>query len=126
MSAHRSLPAILFATSAILALTACTQSSQQAAAPQAAAPAAPSYAGTAPGVTPAGFRLPEGSGCQGDIARWAAIQDNDLKTGHVSQSVYDNIQKDIAAARAACSAGNSAQASAMIRASRSRNGYPAG
>ena len=29
------------------------------------------------------FTLPEGSGCQGEVARWAAIQDNDLKTGHV-------------------------------------------
>ncbi|MBM3607262.1 MAG: hypothetical protein FJX29_02245 [Alphaproteobacteria bacterium] len=116
----------LFMLGALLVLAACTQTSQQAAPPQAAAPAAPSYAGTAPGVTPAGFRLPEGGGCQGDIARWAAIQDNDLKTGHVAQSVYDNIQRDIAAARAACSAGNSAQASSMIRASRARNGYPAG
>lgn len=126
MSDRRPLSAVMLAIGAALALAACTQTSQQAAAPQAAAPAAPSYAGTAPGVTPAGFRLPEGTGCQGDVARWAAIQDNDLKTGHVSKSVYDNIQKDIAAARAACSAGNSAQASAMIRSSRTRNGYPAG
>lgn len=117
--------AALATFAALFALSACNSASQQAAAPQAAAPA-PSYANVAPGVTPAGFRLPEGGGCQGDVARWAAIQDNDLKTGHVSKSVYDNIQKEIAAARQACAAGNSAQASSMVRASRARHGYPGG
>lgn len=78
----------------------------------------------APGVTPTNFRLPEGTGCAGDVARWRAIQDNDLNTGHVSRSVYDRIKVDIDSAAAACAAGRSGEASAMVRASRLRNGYP--
>ena len=105
------------------ALAACN-SQQQTSAPQAAAPVADAYRDTPAGVTPSGFKLPEGTGCQGDVARWAAIQDNDLKTGHVSKSVYDTIQKDIEQARAACAAGNSGQASAIVRSSRARHGYP--
>ena len=80
--------------------------------------------GAAPGVTPTNFRLPEGTGCAGDVARWRAIQDNDLNTGHVSRSVYDRITVDIDSAAAACAAGRSGEASAMVRASRLRNGYP--
>jgi hypothetical protein len=80
--------------------------------------------GAAPGVTPTNFRLPEGTGCAGDVARWRAIQDNDLNTGHVSRSVYDRIKVDIDSAAAACAAGRSGEASAMVRASRLRNGYP--
>lgn len=116
--------AALAAIAGLFALSACNSTTPQATAPQVAVPAA-SYANNAPGVTPAGFRLPEGTGCQGDVARWAAIQDNDLRTGHVSKSVHDTIQKEIAAARQTCDAGNSAQASSMVRASRARHGYPA-
>lgn len=91
-------------------------------------PPGPSPVATArdlpPGVTPPDFRLPSGSGCSGDVARWQAIQDNDLATGHVSKSVYDKIQAEIAAAAAACQAGRSAEASSMISASKRRHGYP--
>ena len=121
----RSLPLIAVALS--LSLAACNTTQQQASAPAAPQPAATDpYRSTPAGVTPQGFTLPQGSGCQGDIARWAAIQDNDLKTGHVSKTVYDQIQVDINQARAACTAGNSAQASSIVRASRVRNGYPGG
>ena len=122
MQMHK-LPFIAFACS--MALAACNTTQPQAttpAAPQAAA--ADPYRSTPAGVTPQGFTLPEGSGCQGEIARWAAIQDNDLKTGHVTKSVYDTIQGEIAQARSACAAGNSGQASALVRASRARHGYP--
>ncbi len=77
-------------------------------------------------MSPPGFKLPEGAGCTGAIARWKAIQDNDLATGHVGKSVYDRIQKDIAQASAACEAGRDGEAQAMVRASRVRNGYPEG
>ncbi len=111
----RSVP-LLCAAAAALTLAACNSN---APAPQASAPS------SAPaGVTPSSFRLPEGSGCSGDVARWKAIQDNDLATGHVSKSVYDRIQNDIAQASAACQAGRDKEASAMVRASRARNGYP--
>lgn len=120
----RTLPFIAIGLS--LTLAACN-TTQQASAPAAPQPAAADpYRGTPAGVTPQGFTLPQGSGCQGDIARWAAIQDNDLKTGHVTKSVYDQIQGDINQARAACAAGNSAQASSIVRASRARHGYPGG
>jgi hypothetical protein len=89
-------------------------------------PPASSYAGLPPGVSPEGFKLPDGKGCSADIARWKAIQDNDLNTGHVSQTVYDRIQGDIAKASEACQAGRDAEASSLVRQSRVRNGYPAG
>lgn len=114
----RPTPLLCAAMSALL-LAACNSG---APAPQASAPA-PS--GAPPGVTPASFRMPEGSGCSADVARWKAIQDNDFATGHVSKSVYDRIQNDISQASAACAAGHDAQARAMVRASRTRNGYPA-
>jgi hypothetical protein len=74
--------------------------------------------------TPQGFRLPEGSGCSGDVARWQAIQDNDYHGGNIGLPVYHAIQREIAQAAAACSAGHDAQATAMIHASRARHGYP--
>lgn len=77
-------------------------------------------------ITPANFRMPEGSGCAGDVARWQAIQDNDFKTGNVKQSVYDQIKGDIDRAAAACQAGRDGEARGIVRASRSRHGYPAG
>lgn len=114
----------LFAAIGIsFALAACNTTQPQATA-QPPAPAQDAYRNAPAGVTPQGFSLPQGTGCQGDIARWAAIQDNDLKTGHVSKSVYDRIQGEINEARTACAAGNSAQASSLVRASRARHGYP--
>jgi hypothetical protein len=105
------------------ALAACNTSAPS---PQASAPPPGAYANLPAGVSPPGFRLPEGAGCTASIARWKAIQDNDLATGHVGQSVYDRIRKDIDQASAACQAGRDAEAQAMVRASRVRNGYPDG
>lgn len=120
---HSRLP--LIALGLCFAVAGCNTTQQQASVPAAPAPAAAdAYRNTPAGVTPAGFTLPQGGGCEGEVARWAAIQDNDLKTGHVSQSVYDQIQGDIGKARQACAAGNSGQASAIVRASRARHGYP--
>lgn len=82
----------------------------------------PGYA-TQP-FTPKNFHLPEGSGCSGDVARWQAIQDNDYRSGNIGLPVYHRIQSEIEQAAAACSGGRDAQASAMIRASRARHGYP--
>jgi hypothetical protein len=90
-----------------------------AAAPQAAAP----DPGTSD-VTPQTFQMPTGEGCSGDIARYRAIQDNDLAMGHVAKSVYNQIKKEIAEAETECVAGHDAQARASIIASRKRHGYP--
>ena len=97
-----------------LALAGCNASAPVAMAPQ---PASANF-------TPPDFKLPEGRGCSGDVARWQAIQQNDLNTGHVNQKVYDEIQREIAAAASACQGGRDAEASAMVTASKRRHGYP--
>ncbi len=87
--------------------------------PQAAEPAPGSVA-----VTPPGFQLPEGGSCAGDVARYRAIQDNDLSMGHVAQSVYNQIKREIGAAEEECNAGHDAKSREMILASRRKHGYP--
>jgi len=111
------------ASALLLTLAACNTAAPP---PPAPAPTPGSYAGLAPGVSPPGFRLPEGADCTAAVARWKAIQDNDLATGHVGQSVYNQIRGDIDRASAACAAGKDAEAQAIVRASRARHGYPAG
>ena len=106
----RPFPLVLLAA---LALAACNQTAPQAAAP-----------GPGSGVTPSTFQMPEGSGCAGEVARWKAIQDNDLATGHVTRKVYDQIAADIAKAKSACDAGRDADARGIVAASRKRHGYP--
>jgi hypothetical protein len=106
--------------SSLLALGACQTTSE------APAPAAPSVKQEQRGVvpTPASFHMPQGSGCSGDIARFRAIQANDLDTGHTTKAVYDQIEGEMKRADALCSAGNAGAASAHVRATRSRFGYP--
>jgi len=74
-------------------------------------------------ATPASFRMPEGSGCQGEIARYRAVMSNDLAMGHVNQSVYNRVDREIGQAEAACAAGRDAEAQRMIRATKARHGY---
>jgi hypothetical protein len=75
-------------------------------------------------ITPSNFKLPEGAGCTGDIARFRAIQANDLETGHTTKPVYDQIEGEMKKAEAMCAGGNSGGASAYVRATKSRFGYP--
>ena len=93
------------------ALTACN-----APAPQASAPPAPGSVA----VTPPGFQLPEGTDCSAKIARYRAVQDNDLSMGHVVQSVYNQMKRDTKAS----AAGRDAEAKSMVAASQRRHGYP--
>lgn len=102
----------------LLLLAACNQTQTAAPSPPPAAPQSASL------VTPAGFRLPEGAGCSGDIARFRAVQDNDLATGHVNQRVYDQIKGEVDGAAAACAAGNDAGARGQLAAIKRRHGYP--
>jgi hypothetical protein len=88
-------------------------------------PPPPTSAPVSP-VTPPGFTLPDGAGCSGAVARFRAIQDNDLAMGHVGRKVYDQIKGEIAQAETACAAGRDAESRAMIAASRKRHGYPEG
>ena len=101
------------------ALAACNASAPP---PAAAPPPAPGSVS----VTPQGFELPAGGTCAGEIARYRAIQANDLSMGHVAQSVYDQIAGEIAAAEKVCAAGREGEAKAMIVASKQRHGYPVG
>jgi PBP1b-binding outer membrane lipoprotein LpoB len=86
--------------------------------------AAPPPAPASTNVTPSNFVMPAGSGCAGEIARYRAIQDNDLSMGHVAKSVYNQMRSETAAAEQACAAGKDGEARAMITASRKRHGYP--
>jgi hypothetical protein len=75
-------------------------------------------------VTPPSFQMPGGAGCTGEIARYRAVQENDLAMGHVAKSVYAQIKREIDAAEKMCAAGQDAKATAMIHASETRHGYP--
>ncbi|MDF2116669.1 hypothetical protein PY365_13865 [Roseiarcaceae bacterium H3SJ34-1] len=120
-SARMMLPTLLLAVGTTVLLAGCNSTQPQA---NVTAAAPPAYSGS--NITPSNFRMPEGSGCSGDVARWQAVQDNDLSTGNVNQSVYNQIKADIDRAAAACQAGRSAEASSIVRASRARHGYPGG
>ncbi len=76
------------------------------------------------GVTPSGFKLPEGAGCSGEIARYRAVIANDRATGHVGASVAERIEGEIGQAAASCQAGKEGEAIALVRASKARHGYP--
>jgi hypothetical protein len=74
-------------------------------------------------VTPSSFRMPEGSGCKGEVDRYRAVMSNDLAMGHVGQSVYTRVAREIGQAEAACAAGRDAEAVRMINATKARHGY---
>ncbi len=95
-----------------LPLAACNQTASG----PASAPASTS-------VTPSGFRMPEGSGCKGEVDRYRAVMSNDLAMGHVNQSVYNRVDREIAQAEAACAGGRDAEAVRMINATKARHGY---
>lgn len=74
--------------------------------------------------TPKDFRMPDGEGCAGDVARWKAVQDNDYASGNVGLKAYHQIAGEIAQADTVCRAGHDAEASRLVHDSRRRHGYP--
>ena len=76
-------------------------------------------------ASPSSFGLPPGAPCSGEIGRYDSVVRDDLRTGNVEQKVYDQIEKDVARAAAACSAGKGGEAHALITASKARHGYRA-
>ncbi len=77
-------------------------------------------------TTPAGTSMtatPAGTGCRGEIDRYRAVMSNDLAMGHVNQSVYNRVDREVAQAEAACSAGRDAEAIRMVNATKARHGY---
>ncbi len=99
---------------AAIALAACNS---------AGPPPAPAPSSAAPGVTPNTFVLPTGGGCAGEVARFQAVMDNDIATGHTTRAVYDRVSAEIAQARATCAAGNDGAAVAQVNATKARFGY---
>ena len=115
----RPLP-LLVCAAALLALASCNSSPQ----PQAVATAqAPQQRVVSP-LTPQNFKLPEGAGCTGAIARYRAVVANDHQTGNVGEGVYKQIESEISGASAACAAGKDGEAMRLLAASKSRHGYP--
>jgi hypothetical protein len=82
----------------------------------------------APAVAPSPVatvaRLPDGTGCAGEVSRFRAVMQNDLQTGHVARRVYDQVTAEIDRAAAACAAGRDAEGVRLVRATKSRFGYP--
>lgn len=91
-----------------LALSACNQT--------ATAPASTS-------LTPSGFSVPAGTGCKGEVDRYRAVMNNDLAMGHVNQSVYNRVDREIAQAEETCASGRDAEAVRIINATKARHGY---
>lgn len=108
----RSIPAL--ACFLGLALAACNT---------AGPPPAPDPSSAPVGVTPSTFSMPSGSGCAGEVARFQAVMDNDLATGHTTQGVHGRVSAEIATARATCGAGNEGGAIAQLNATKARFGY---
>lgn len=100
---------------AALALAACNESSGSGTGPTAAATAAP----------PSSFGLPPGAPCSGEIGRYESVVKDDLRTGNVEQKVYDQIQRELGRAAAACSAAKGGEAHAIVAASKEKHGYRA-
>lgn len=64
-----------------------------------------------------------GTGCNGEISRYRAVMSNDLAMGHVNQSVYNRVDREITQAEAACTAGRDAEAVRMVNATKAQHGY---
>lgn len=75
-------------------------------------------------VTRSDFRLPEGSGCGGEIARFKAVMDNDYSTGNVNPTVHRQVMSELGPADSACASGNDGAALASLRSVKARHGYP--
>lgn len=74
--------------------------------------------------TPKDFKMPDGEGCAGDVARWKAVQDNDYASGNIELKIYHQIANEIARADTVCKAGRDKEASHLVHDSRRRHGYP--
>jgi hypothetical protein len=105
----------------VVGTAACQQTTGPAPLPAPAVISAPNQ--SASGVTSSSFRLPEGTGCTGDVARYRAVMDNDLATGHVYKGVHARVIAEIDQADAACRAGRDSEASRMIHTTKIKFGY---
>ena len=103
----------------LAAFTAAVSAGCNAARPPQAAPPGPAVSAPTAQALP-----PGGPGCAGAVARYRSVVDNDLAMGHVNTSVHAQISNEIAEAASACSSGQDGRALSLLRASKSRHGYP--
>lgn len=106
-----------------LSLVACQSSGPTTAPPAASTVSSQDYASLPAGVTPKNFHLPTDKGCRGDIARFAAVIDNDLASGHTTDKVNQAIHAELNKIATTCPAQDTA-ASQAVRALKSKYGYP--
>jgi hypothetical protein len=77
-------------------------------------------------VSDPNFKLPEGTGCSGNVNRFRAIIDNDLETGHTTKTTHTQMSAEVDRAAITCSSGNDTSARSIISSTRAKFGYPAG
>jgi hypothetical protein len=63
------------------------------------------------------------SGCNGAIAQFGAVIDNDVKVGHLNKSVYNRIVPDLGRVSQTCQSGKDADAMRALAGLKSRFGY---
>ena len=80
---------------------------------------------SAPRATPVAVNLPAGAPCTAELSRYQSVVRADADTGNVNQSVYLQIEEELAHASAACAAGRDGEARGLIQASKARHGYRA-
>ena len=119
------VPPSKFMLALLLPVLSACQSPSQPASPLSGstAPSAQDYAQLPAGVTPQNFHLPTQKGCSGDIARFAAVIDNDLASGHTTDKVNQAIHAELNKIAQTCPAQDEA-ASQAVRALKSKYGYP--
>lgn len=74
-------------------------------------------------ITPSDFKLPEGSGCGGEIARFKAIIENDDQTGNVGDKVYNQMLAEMKQSESLCAAGSDGASRAALESVKARHGY---
>jgi hypothetical protein len=67
--------------------------------------------------------MPDGPGCAGEVGRFRAVVENDVRIGHLNEAVHNSMSSEIGRAEAACAAGRDADAVRMIAATKERYGY---
>ena len=104
-------------------LLACQSTAPTQPAASGGAVSSQDYASLPAGVTPKNFHLPSDKGCGGDIARFRAVIDNDLASGHTTDKVNQAIHGELNKIASTCPA-QDAGASQAVRALKSKYGYP--
>ncbi|MGA7385696.1 MAG: hypothetical protein WBW81_13695 [Methylocella sp.] len=102
---------------AAITLGGCNQTSGSSAPVAAVAPQAP--------AAPNWPKLPEGAACTNDLNHFQTLLDADVGTGNLNRPVYDRIETNLGRAASACAAGHDGEARAIIRSTKSDNGYRA-